>query len=47
MLNERELKLLHQTLQLKMLNSDLDNAVNFTKNIVAYKDMVNKLIYLI
>jgi predicted O-linked N-acetylglucosamine transferase (SPINDLY family) len=40
--NESELKLLHQTLRLKMLNSDLANSVNFTKNIeVAFKDMVN------
>jgi predicted O-linked N-acetylglucosamine transferase (SPINDLY family) len=38
-----ELKELHQTLRIRMLNSDLANSVSFTKNIeTAYKDMVNK-----
>jgi predicted O-linked N-acetylglucosamine transferase (SPINDLY family) len=41
--NNSELKLLHQTLRLKMLNSDLANSVTFTNNIEsAYKDMVKK-----
>jgi protein O-GlcNAc transferase len=41
--NESELKLLHQTLRFRMLNSDLANSVSFTKNIEsAYQDMVNK-----
>jgi protein O-GlcNAc transferase len=40
--NETELKLLHQTLRFKMLNSDLANSVSFTKNIeTAYLDMIN------
>ena len=40
--NEKELKILHQTLRFKMLNSDLANSVNFTKNIEsAYIDMIN------
>ena len=38
-----ELKLLHQTLRFKMLNSDLANSVTFTKNIeAAYEDIINK-----
>ena len=41
--NESELKLLHQTLRFKMLNSDLANSVTFTKNIEdAYEDIINK-----
>ena len=41
--NPSELKELHQTLRLRMLNSDLANSVTFTKNIEnAYEDMVNK-----
>ena len=41
--NESELILLHQTLRFRMLNSDLANSVNFTKNIeIAYKDMCSK-----
>jgi predicted O-linked N-acetylglucosamine transferase (SPINDLY family) len=41
--NDSELKLLHQTLRHRMLNSDLANSVTFTKNIeIAYKDIVNK-----
>ena len=41
--NEKELKLLHQTLRLKMLNSDLANTQTFTKNIEnAFIDIVNK-----
>jgi len=41
--NESELKLLHQTLRFKMLNSDLANTVSFTNNIeIAYKDIMNK-----
>ena len=41
--NESELKLLHQTLRFKMLNSDLANSVTFTKNIeAAYEDIINK-----
>ena len=41
--NESELKLLHQTLRFKMLNSDLANTVSFTKNIeIAYKDIMSK-----
>lgn len=39
--NESELKILHQTLRLKMLNSDLANSVKFTNNIeIAYKNMI-------
>jgi predicted O-linked N-acetylglucosamine transferase (SPINDLY family) len=39
--NPSELKVLHQILRLKMLNSDLANSVSFTKNIEhAYQDMV-------
>lgn len=38
--NEKELKLLHQTLRLKMLKTDLGNSISFTKNIeAAYKDI--------
>lgn len=38
-----ELKELHQTLRLRMLNSDLANSVSFTLNVeAAYEDMVNK-----
>ena len=41
--NESELKLLHQTLRFKMLNSDLANTISFTKNIEnAYKDIMDK-----
>jgi predicted O-linked N-acetylglucosamine transferase (SPINDLY family) len=41
--NKTELKLLHQTLRLRMLNSDLANSSSFTTNIeTAYKDMINK-----
>ena len=40
--NESELKLLHQTLRFKMLNSDLANTISFTKNIEsAYTDIMN------
>jgi predicted O-linked N-acetylglucosamine transferase (SPINDLY family) len=40
--NEKELKILHQTLRFKMLNSDLANTISFTKNIEnAYFDMIN------
>jgi protein O-GlcNAc transferase len=38
-----ELKELHQTLRIRMLNSDLANSFTFTKNIeIAYEDIVNK-----
>ena len=38
--NQTELKELHQTLRLRMLNSDLANSVSFTKNIEkAYVDI--------
>lgn len=41
--NPSELKLLHQTLRLRMLNSDLANSSSFTSNVeAAYEDMVNK-----
>lgn len=41
--NESELKLLHQTLRHRMLNSDLANSVSFTNNIeTSYKDMIKK-----
>jgi len=44
--NEAEMKLLHQTLRFRMLNSDLANSVSFTKNIeAAYQDMANKFNY--
>jgi predicted O-linked N-acetylglucosamine transferase (SPINDLY family)/glycosyltransferase involved in cell wall biosynthesis len=40
--NESELKLLHQTIRLKMMNSDLADSVGFTKNIEdSYRDMCN------
>jgi predicted O-linked N-acetylglucosamine transferase (SPINDLY family) len=40
--NTSELKMLHQTLRLRMMNSDLANSINFTKNIEhGYRDMVN------
>jgi predicted O-linked N-acetylglucosamine transferase (SPINDLY family) len=40
--NPSELKELHQTLRLRMLNSDLANSVTFTSNVeAAYEDMVN------
>ena len=43
--NESELKLLHQILRIKMLNSDLANTISFTNNIEnAYKDIYNKYI---
>lgn len=42
--NETELKKLHETLRLKMLNTDLGNSVSFTKHMEeAYVDMLNKL----
>ncbi len=41
--NPSELKELHQTLRIRMLNSDLANSVSFTHNVeAAYEDMVNK-----
>jgi predicted O-linked N-acetylglucosamine transferase (SPINDLY family) len=41
--SEPELKLLHQVLRLKMLQSDLADSVSFTKNVEkAYQDMVDK-----
>jgi predicted O-linked N-acetylglucosamine transferase (SPINDLY family) len=41
--NENMLKLLHQTLRIKMLKSDLADSVSFTKHIeTAYKDMLYK-----
>lgn len=41
--NPTELKELHQTLRLRMLNSDLANSVSFTTNIeAAYEDMIIK-----
>ena len=41
--NESELKLLHQILRIKMLNSDLANTISFTHNIEnAYKDIYDK-----
>ena len=41
--NDSELKLLHQTLRIRMLNSPLANSVEFTYNVEnAYKDMVSK-----
>jgi protein O-GlcNAc transferase len=41
--NMNELKTLHQTLRLRMLNSDLANATSFTKHIEeAYEDMIIK-----
>ena len=44
--NQSELKKLHQTLRIKMLNSDLANTVTFTKNIeTAFKDIVSKYTY--
>ena len=40
--NTSELRMLHQTLRLRMMNSDLANSINFTKNIEnGYQDMVN------
>jgi predicted O-linked N-acetylglucosamine transferase (SPINDLY family) len=40
--NEDELKLLHQTLRIRMLKSDLANSVSFTKNVEnAYTTMFN------
>jgi predicted O-linked N-acetylglucosamine transferase (SPINDLY family) len=40
--NTSELRMLHQTLRLRMMNSDLANSINFTKNIEnSYQDMVN------
>ena len=42
--NTSELKMLHQTLRLRMMNSDLANSINFTKNIEnGYEDMINKI----
>ncbi len=41
--NTSELKLLHQTLRLRMMNSDLADSTSFTKNIEnGYEDMINK-----
>ena len=41
--NKDELKSLHQTLRIKMINSNLANSVEFTKNIEeAYKDIISK-----
>ena len=41
--NPKELKELHQTLRIRMLNSDLANSVSFTHNVeAAYQDMINK-----
>jgi predicted O-linked N-acetylglucosamine transferase (SPINDLY family)/glycosyltransferase involved in cell wall biosynthesis len=41
--NPIELKQLHDTLRVRMLNSDLANSVSFTSNIeIAYEDMVKK-----
>lgn len=40
--NTSELKMLHQTLRLRMMNSDLANSINFTKNIEnGYEDIIN------
>jgi len=40
--NTSELRMLHQTLRLRMMNSDLANSINFTKNIEnGYQDMIN------
>jgi predicted O-linked N-acetylglucosamine transferase (SPINDLY family) len=42
--NTSELRMLHQTLRLRMMNSDLANSINFTKNIEnGYQDMINYL----
>ena len=44
--NSTELKTLHQILRFKMLNSDLANSQNFTRNIeTAYIDMISKYQY--
>jgi protein O-GlcNAc transferase len=41
--NPNELRELHQTLRIRMLNSDLANSFTFTKNIeAAFQDIVNK-----
>ena len=46
--NDAELKLLHQTLRIKMLNSDLANSVSFTNNIeIAYKNIINDYKYIV
>ena len=45
--NKSELKLLHQTIRLKFLQSELYNSINFTKSIeTAFKDMCNNFIKL-
>ena len=42
--NTQELRMLHQTLRLRMMNSDLANSISFTSNIEnGYKDMINQL----
>ena len=45
--NASELKMLHETLRLRMMNSDLANSINFTKNIEnGYDDIIMIIKYL-